>query len=434
MNGSGLATPGEQFIPFGPPLYTPPDPTIIRIPVAGPAPFNTLAVFTHLASNASLYNSINMPLEQSKPDNRSQITPLRINGFKKNSSEQQRVVHSCAVTAFRASLGDDNDDFVLAADDIGRPNPAGGSPVEIEGSGVDSEGNWSINLTTVLGTAITRQLAGDFELRCWVLFFEAEPPSPLSPDEEIIRENALSAARQLLAYSRYIGLDGADLWKAAQELEAVERQLSGAGYPDQALEAAQLIVNALRAYTPGTDGQLDYVISFAEARHNLIFRLVEAGQATQAAALAGETVAGYRQYSSMPGADIFRLDTDLTELSKELTGIAEKPAALGCEQIDVEALRSFVPPVDRELDYSIRFAEARQNLIVRFIDVGQLAAAAALVDETLAGYQRYAALSGADLVRVSRDLSELASGLAAAGETQAANAVIQVQTEMSLQG
>jgi hypothetical protein len=73
-------------------------------------------------------------------------------------------------------------------------------------------------------------------------------------------------------------------------------------------------------------------------------------------------------------------------------------------------------------------------LIVRFIDVGQLAAAAALVDETLAGYQRYAALSGADLVRVSRDLSELASGLAAAGETQAANAVIQVQTEMSLQG
>ena len=237
-----------------------------------------------------------------------------------------------------------------------------------------------------------------------------------------------------MAYSRYIGLDGADLWKAAQELQAVERQLSGAGYPDQALEAAQLIVNALRAYTPGTDGQLDYVISFAEARHNLIFRLVEAGQGVQAAALAGETVAGYRQYSSMPGADIFRLDTDLTELSKELTGIAEKPAALGCEQIDVEALRSFVPPVDGELDYSIRFAEARQNLIVRFIDVGQLAAAAALVDETLAGYQRYAALSGADLVRVARDLSELASGLAAAGETQAADAVIQVQTEMSLQG
>jgi hypothetical protein len=89
----------------------------------------------------------------------------------------------------------------------------------------------------------------------------------------------------------------------------------------------------------------------------------------------------------------------------------------------VEVFTGHTPTADQHLEHAILLAEARHNLIARLIEDQRVDQAAALVPATLTAYRAYAALPGADILRVGRDLNQLAAQLAANGlDAQAAAA------------
>ena len=221
-------------------------------------------------------------------------------------------------------MREQNGNFVIAADSIAGPQPRAAIEVEINGTDVDSEGHWQVQLNVAQASDADR-FGFNIELRCWVLFYEAAPPKALTGDELAVE--AERATRPLTNWRRTVSTSG---WpeptcgRPAFELGLLERRLLAADYPDQALQAAQLIVQALRSYVPPAADDLDYLLAFAEARHNLIFRLSDAGRDADAIALADETIAGYRGYAALAGADILRLDTDLIQLAKRLDALGQQ--------------------------------------------------------------------------------------------------------------
>jgi hypothetical protein len=87
---------------------------------------------------------------------------------------------------------------------------------------------------------------------------------------------------------------------------------------DEALSAAQAAVDALVALTLAPADQLEHQLKLAEARHNLIARLIDAQHVDEAATLAPQTITAYRDYAAAPGADIMRVAQDLAELAPQL--------------------------------------------------------------------------------------------------------------------
>jgi hypothetical protein len=77
----------------------------------------------------------------------------------------------------------------------------------------------------------------------------------------------------------------------------------------------QAEVDVLGGFTPPAEKRLEYLLSLAEGRHNLIARLIADQQVEQAAALVVETIAAYRDYASAPGTDVMRVAGDLSALS-----------------------------------------------------------------------------------------------------------------------
>jgi hypothetical protein len=431
MSGSGIPTPGQITPTF-------PDPSsaslgVTRIPVAGPAPFNTLAFFRLHQSSAgqlltlgSLSNLLRFRLTQ--------LTPLRINAFNPNRPEQRQFVHSCTAMVWAMSSSDSST-FVIAGDEVAHRDPGGALPVEIAGAAFDDAGHWSVQLDIGLACDADRFEFG-LDLRCWVLFIESEPPRPDTAEETLARAQAFAAVQRLAAYRHYITLAGADLWQASQELMPLAVVLAHGSYAFQALEAQQIIVDALRAFTPITpEVRREYPIAFAEARHNLIARLVDVHQVDRAIALLAETVAAYRDYVALPDAQLERAARDLSELSVIITKPAQRPVdAIDAQQLCVDVYARIVPSADGNAEHVVTLAEARHNLIARLLDAARIERvagdheqararirqASALTDESVAGYREYLRLPNADHTRARRDLTELASLLTAGGLTEQA--------------
>jgi hypothetical protein len=334
--------------------------------------------------------------------------------------EHREMRYSCTGTLRRVQMVNDGD-FVVAVDEIGRRDPAGATPLEVHGADFDRNGNWLVRVS--IAVASTETLTALLVLNCWVLFHEAAPPAPETSDEHRIRAQGGFASNQLETYRRYLTLSGADVWQAGQELIVLARQISGAGYLVQALDAQRLTVSALRMSAPDAERRLEYAITFAEQRHNLIVRLIENRQTDEAVALVPETLAGYRDYLAMAGADRWRVAHDLAELSHFLINARRPAESLDIQRACVDVLRSYTATADTALEYVVFFAEQRHNLIFRLHDNTQPEPAVALVAETVSGYLEYAAIDGADLARTRRDLSELANGLVVDGPA----AVVQAQ-------
>src|SRR6266536_2424606 len=268
------------------------------------------------------------------------------------------------------------------------------------------------------------------------------------PQPWIDRARALGAiGRQFNADGRTTDaqealLDAVELWReltvsagtvvVAGELTVLAGQLGPAGLPDRAVETQELALRLLREFTPTDDERQEHLLALAEAQHNLIVRLIDAQRQADAVAAAPAAVAAYRRYvaDAGSGADVMRLDRDLTPLQKHLlsVGLTEEP--LAAVALLVDAYAAAVPPADpREFDIS--FAEARHNLIARLIDARRLDDAAAQSAEAITAYERYAAERGADRARAQADLEELARVLRAGGldskadSAQAAAAAIQ---------
>ncbi|WP_331773407.1 DUF1929 domain-containing protein (plasmid) [Embleya sp. NBC_00888] len=83
---------------------------------------------------------------------------------------------------------------------------------------------------------------------------------------------------------------------------------------------------------PPDKAMLDRQISFAEARHNLIARLIADGRVEEAVALVAETIAGYRRYARLAGADVMRVGRDLASLADQMTGAHRTLEATAAQQ------------------------------------------------------------------------------------------------------
>ncbi|MFF9090991.1 hypothetical protein ACF1BE_32390, partial [Streptomyces sp. NPDC014991] len=171
-------------------------------------------------------------------------------------------------------------------------------------------------------------------------------------------------------------------------------------------------------------------ISLAEGRHNLIARLIDEDRIEEAASQVAETVAGYRQYARLAGADGMRAGRDLAELAALLTRARRTAEAVNTLQALMDVYGAFTPGEADQLVYQISLAEGRHNLIARLIDEDRIEEAASQVAETVAGYRQYARLAGADGMRAGRDLAELAALLTRAGRTAQAGAAQQAADEL----
>ncbi|NUK54749.1 hypothetical protein HRW14_31720 [Streptomyces lunaelactis] len=245
-------------------------------------------------------------------------------------------------------------------------------------------------------------------------------------------EQAVSLVAETIAgYRQYARLAGADGMQVGRYLAELGILLSRAGRNAEAVDAFQALVDVYRSFTPEEADRLVYQISLVEGQHNLIARLIDESRTEEAVALVPETIAGYRQYARLAGADGMRAGRDLAELAI----LMAKPARRNREAVDalqalVDVYRAFTPEEADRLVYQISLVEGQHNLIARLIDESRTQEAVALVPETIAGYRQYARLAGADGMRASRNLAELAALMTRAGRNAEAEAAQQAADEL----
>jgi hypothetical protein len=126
---------------------------------------------------------------------------------------------------------------------------------------------------------------------------------------------AALAPQAITAYREYAATAGADILRVARDLTDLDKQLDGLGLTTQALDAQQAAVDVLSGFTPAEADRPDDQIAVAEARHNLIVRLLENSRPAEAANLVAQTLTAYRDYVAAPGADLTRVARDLAELA-----------------------------------------------------------------------------------------------------------------------
>jgi hypothetical protein len=210
--------------------------------------------------------------------------------------------------------------------------------------------------------------------------------------------------------------------------------LSTVGLTAKAVDTQQTVIDLLRAFTPAEANRLEYLITVAEAQHNLIVRLVDDHRPSQAAGLARQTIEAYRGYIAAGGTDVSRLNQDITDLQKLLNspavGLTAEPVEL--LQLLVATFRAAPPPQSHSgrLTFQITFAEARHNLIARLLDDHRPTEARALVAETVAAYRNYATETGADLLRAASDLTQLVGVLAGGSLTAESQSAQQAADEI----
>jgi hypothetical protein len=181
---------------------------------------------------------------------------------------------------------------------------------------------------------------------------------------------------------------------------------------------------------PSEADRLEHHVMLAESRHNLVVRLIEDHRVDEAAALVATTVASYKDYAALAGADLFRVARDLAQLGAQVANAGGPGEAVVVQQALVDLLAAMVPSEADRLEHHVMLAESRHNLVVRLIEDHRLDQAAGLVAVTVASYKDYAALAGADRPRVARDLAQLAAQLESAGLPNEAQTVRQAAAEI----
>ena len=201
---------------------------------------------------------------------------------------------------------------------------------------------------------------------------------------------------------------GGDPMTVASELTAVAGLLSTVGLTSRGVDTQQTVVDLLRGFTPPDPQRREYLISLAEAQHNLIVRLIDDHRSPEAAAAAAPTIAAYRRYVAAADSDVWRLNRNLTSLQKVLLSIDRSAEALEAADLLVKVFATSAPAKSEHLEFAITFAEARHNLVARLIDNHRPREAAAQSAQAIAAYRHYAAETGADRPRAIRNLTELA--------------------------
>ena len=159
------------LIPYKYPLID--EQPVVRIPVAGPAPYNTLAVLRTKA--------VITPYSVSSGDidrqTLSMPTALYLAEYDKNRPEQQHVVHSSSATIYIMQISkesdfitdDDNTTFLIAADEVQSE------------STIDDDGRWVVTVNVAESFWQVYAMAS-VEVSSWVLCYEP-PPRAVNPSD-----------------------------------------------------------------------------------------------------------------------------------------------------------------------------------------------------------------------------------------------------------
>lgn len=123
------------------------------------------------------------------------------------------------------------------------------------------------------------------------------------------------AAVAVLVLRRRAVEPGADVTSIARELMTMSAELVSRRLREAAVVAQRAAVELFAAVVPTAEGRATYEWELAGARHNLIARLLEAGDRDGAVALAPDTIAGYRRYAEAPGGDPRQAAIQLQSLS-----------------------------------------------------------------------------------------------------------------------
>ena len=230
------------------------------------------------------------------------------------------------------------------------------------------------------------------------------------PDEAV----ALAGAT-IQSYKDYTALADADrprTWRDMAELAAI---FARAGKGTVSADVLRALVTMLETVAPTAADRLEHHIQLAEARHNLIARLFDGNRPDEAVALAGATIQSYKDYTALADADRPRTWRDMAELAAIFARAGKGTVSADVLRALVTMLETVAPTAADRLEHHIQLAEARHNLILRLIDDDRAQQAATLVAATIDAYNHYAALPGADVARVGRDLADLAGRLSGAG-------------------
>lgn len=378
---------------------------VVRIPVAGPPPFNTLAIVRSRLWGLLVGTGA---IRRVHIDNFP--TGLTVRRFDPDRPEQHFVQHSTAVGITALQLSDDNT-FTVALDSVDAS------------STFERDGTWLLSFDGAaqldVGLLSSDFLQFSLEAISHVLFFEAP-----APDEATAPRTALRGwARLMVDNTRfYATVPGADVLRAAQELAPVVGQLSAAGFSVDAQMTQQAAVDVLDAFAPESADVPGTLLARAETRHNLIARMLDNSATDVVPPVAAAALRDYRAYAATAGADLVRLTRDLGELVKPLLAAHLPREALIAQQTQLAVLQADNAPADPS-GHQLAIAEAQHNVVARLLDDGQPAAAALVVTDVITAYLHYAHQPGADRVRVRADLEQLSNLLASAGLTDEAGKV-----------
>ncbi|WP_327108314.1 hypothetical protein [Nonomuraea glycinis] len=284
-------TPEQTYaaLPYRFPLFE--KQPVVRIPVAGPPPFNTLAV-VRTNAHISDYGHANGEIQRRRIV---MPTALILADYDPQRPEQQQVVHSSSATVHMMQIStevgpftDDNTDFVIAIDGV------------VTESTIDEDGRWLVSVD--VADAFTQVFAGAYaEISSWVLCFE--PPGSSTTG---------TSAGSLTT-------SGLDPLTVFHKLVALSFELGTAGRDAESTAAVQAAVELLREFDPPAQVLLDYRKALASGLHLLTRRHIADQRLEQARVTAGEAIEAYRQVAATPGADVIVVSGSLANLSGELS-------------------------------------------------------------------------------------------------------------------
>ncbi|WP_156409717.1 hypothetical protein [Nocardioides sp. Soil796] len=119
----------------------------------------------------------------------------------------------------------------------------------------------------------------------------------------------------LSGYRTYAEREGADLFRVQRDFAEFVKPLLAIGLADAALVAQRGALSVLQRMVPSAGGELEHEISLAEARHNLVARLLDVQLVAEARPTAAATIRAYQDYAARPGADVERAVRNLRELA-----------------------------------------------------------------------------------------------------------------------
>jgi hypothetical protein len=177
-------------------------------------------------------------------------------------------------------------------------------------------------------------------------------------------------------------------------------------------------------------GDYVYLKTFADRLFSKAVQLIQAQQIEEARSVATEAVAVYRLAANADRSDVIAVGQQLLSLSSQWANTSHPPEAVAPAQAAVDVLRDVAPAPGSEMAHLSKLAEAWSTFTLRLIEAGRVEEALQPAVNTVAAYQRIAALPGADVVSIGQQLINLSSHLGNARQPAAAVAPAQAAVDV----